>query len=82
MLTLYVACSRVHAAGGVPCDMILKLPCGVELPVLRQSLQLASPFFRDALEDVSGSAPIPVRQCAHEWHRIAVCAIVTVALAG
>jgi hypothetical protein len=40
--------------------MTLKLPSGVEVPVLRQSLQLASPFFRDALEDMNGSIVIPV----------------------
>jgi hypothetical protein len=37
----------------------LKLPCGVEVPVVSQILQLASPFFRDALEGVNGSV-IPV----------------------
>jgi hypothetical protein len=40
--------------------MALKLPCGVELPAVGLFLQAASPFFRDALEDVKGSAPIPV----------------------
>ncbi|KAG1679822.1 hypothetical protein FOA52_012735 [Chlamydomonas sp. UWO 241] len=52
---------------GMPCDMTLKLPCGVEVPVLRQSLQLASPFFRGALEDVQGGAPIPVDGSLGTW---------------
>ena len=47
------------AAGGVPCDATLKLSCGAEVPVFCNLLQLASPFFRDALDDVNGSA-IPV----------------------
>jgi hypothetical protein len=56
-----LTCAHVlHSAGSVPCDVTLKLPCGVEVPVLKQSLQLASPFFRDALEDVDGSTVIPV----------------------
>jgi hypothetical protein len=40
--------------------MTLKLPCGVEIPVLSHLLPPASPFFRDVLEDVTGSAAIPV----------------------
>ncbi|KAG1679164.1 hypothetical protein FOA52_000520 [Chlamydomonas sp. UWO 241] len=49
------------------CDVALKLPCGVEVPVVRQILQLASPFFRGALEDMSGSAPIPVDGSLGAW---------------
>jgi hypothetical protein len=41
--------------------MVLKLPEGGEVRVLRQSLQMASPFFREAL---GGSAPIPVSRSA------------------
>jgi hypothetical protein len=47
-------------ADGVPCDMTLKLACGAEVPVISQLLQVASPFFRGALDDMKGSAPIPV----------------------
>jgi hypothetical protein len=57
-----------HAAGGVPCDVTLKLPCGAEVHALKQSLQLASPFFRGALEDVLGGGLIPVSQYAYAWH--------------
>ncbi|KAG1657510.1 hypothetical protein FOA52_003747 [Chlamydomonas sp. UWO 241] len=53
--------------GGVPCDMSLKLPCGAELPVHGQLLQLASPFFCDALEDVSGSSKISVDGSLGTW---------------
>ncbi|KAG1673777.1 hypothetical protein FOA52_002346 [Chlamydomonas sp. UWO 241] len=53
--------------GGVPGDIILSLPCGAEVPVLGQSLQSASPFFRDALEDVQGGAPIPVDGSLGTW---------------
>jgi hypothetical protein len=44
--------------------MALKLPCGVELPTVSLFLQAASPFFRDALEDVKGSTLIPVSRTA------------------
>jgi hypothetical protein len=37
----------------------LKLPCGAEVPAVSQLLKMASPFFRDVLEGVTGSAPIP-----------------------
>ncbi|KAG1680628.1 hypothetical protein FOA52_015077 [Chlamydomonas sp. UWO 241] len=37
---------------GVPCDMTLQLPCGANIPVLSQFLQVASHFFR---ENVDGS---------------------------
>jgi hypothetical protein len=50
----------VCAAGGAPGDVTLKLPCGAEVPVSSHLLQAASPFFRDALEDMKGTAPIPV----------------------
>ncbi|KAG1654975.1 hypothetical protein FOA52_004562 [Chlamydomonas sp. UWO 241] len=53
--------------GGVPCDMVLKLPCGVELPALRQFIQVASPFLKNALEDVEGGAPIPVDGSFGTW---------------
>ncbi|KAG1668962.1 hypothetical protein FOA52_001006 [Chlamydomonas sp. UWO 241] len=46
--------------GVVPCDVALKLPCGAEVQAVINLLQMASPFFGDALEDVNGSAPIPV----------------------
>ncbi|KAG1679806.1 hypothetical protein FOA52_012718 [Chlamydomonas sp. UWO 241] len=52
---------------GVPCDVTLKLPSGVEVPAVSQLLQMASPFFRDALEDVSGSALIPVDGSLGAW---------------
>jgi hypothetical protein len=52
----------LYAAGGVPCDVALKLPCGVEVTSISQILQMASPFFCGTLEDVKGSAPIPVSQ--------------------
>jgi hypothetical protein len=48
------------AAGGVPCDVTLKLPSEREVPTVSLFLQAASPFFRDALEDVQGSTVIPV----------------------
>ncbi|KAG1667959.1 hypothetical protein FOA52_008331 [Chlamydomonas sp. UWO 241] len=53
--------------GGMPCDLALKLPCGVELGVVSQILQLASPFFLGALEDVKGSALIPVDGSLSAW---------------
>ncbi|KAG1655834.1 hypothetical protein FOA52_013290 [Chlamydomonas sp. UWO 241] len=53
--------------GGVPCDMALQLPCGAEVPAFRNLLQLASPFFRGALEDMNGSAPIPVDGSLGSW---------------
>jgi hypothetical protein len=54
-----LACACV--AGGGPRDVTLKLPCGVEVPVSSHLLQLASPFFRGALEDMKGTA-IPVSE--------------------
>jgi hypothetical protein len=43
----------------MPCDVTLKLPCGVEVETMGTFLQTASPFFRGALEDVQGgTAPI------------------------
>jgi hypothetical protein len=51
----------LRAAGGVPCDVTLKLPCGSEVRAIGLFLQSASPFFRDALEDMQGgTAPVPV----------------------
>jgi hypothetical protein len=55
-------CVVVHAAGGLPCDVALKLPCGAVVSAHGQFLQVASPFFRGALEDVQGSGQIPVRR--------------------
>ncbi|KAG1664744.1 hypothetical protein FOA52_004752 [Chlamydomonas sp. UWO 241] len=60
-------------AGGVPCDMALKLPCGVGLLAVGLFLQAASPFFRDALEDVKGSAPIPVDGNLGTWTYMLSC---------
>ncbi|KAG1673772.1 hypothetical protein FOA52_002341 [Chlamydomonas sp. UWO 241] len=37
-------------AGDAPCNVVLRLPCGVTIPVISHLLPLASPFFRDALE--------------------------------
>ncbi|KAG1659500.1 hypothetical protein FOA52_015342 [Chlamydomonas sp. UWO 241] len=54
-------------AGGIPCDVALKLPCGAELTAFSPLLQAASPFFRDALEDVQGGAPIPVDGSLGTW---------------
>ncbi|KAG1669246.1 hypothetical protein FOA52_003283 [Chlamydomonas sp. UWO 241] len=53
--------------GGAPCDMILRLPCGVEVLVLWEFLQVASPFFRNALEDVNGSNVIPLDGSFGTW---------------
>ncbi|KAG1661259.1 hypothetical protein FOA52_003716 [Chlamydomonas sp. UWO 241] len=53
--------------GGVPCDVTLKLPCGAELPAVSHLLKMASPFFREMLEDVTGSAPIPVDGSFGTW---------------
>ncbi|KAG1667002.1 hypothetical protein FOA52_014314 [Chlamydomonas sp. UWO 241] len=53
--------------GGVPCDVALKLQCGAEVPVRGQLLELVSPFFRSALEDVKGSALIPVDGSLGAW---------------
>ncbi|KAG1663813.1 hypothetical protein FOA52_013378 [Chlamydomonas sp. UWO 241] len=53
--------------GGMPCDVALKLACGVEMPVVSQILQLASPFFLGALEDVKGSVLIPVDGSLSAW---------------
>ncbi|KAG1671683.1 hypothetical protein FOA52_007474 [Chlamydomonas sp. UWO 241] len=52
---------------GVPCDMTLKLACGAEVPVISQFLQVASPFFRGALDDMKGNAPIPVDGSFGTW---------------
>ncbi|KAG1670269.1 hypothetical protein FOA52_003619 [Chlamydomonas sp. UWO 241] len=60
-------------AGGVPCDVTLKLACGAELPSFSLLLQLASPFFRNTLEDVKGSAPIPVDGSLGTWTYILSC---------
>ncbi|KAG1667005.1 hypothetical protein FOA52_014317 [Chlamydomonas sp. UWO 241] len=46
--------------GGVPCNVTLQLQCGAKVTVHAQLLQLASPFFCGALEDVKGNALIPV----------------------
>ncbi|KAG1680616.1 hypothetical protein FOA52_015065 [Chlamydomonas sp. UWO 241] len=54
-------------AGGGPRDVTLKLPCGAEISVSSHLLQLASPFFRGALEDVQGGAPIPVDGGLGAW---------------
>jgi hypothetical protein len=53
------ACA-LRTAGGMPCDVTLKLPCGAEVTAVSQLLKMASPVLRDLLEDVTGSAPIPV----------------------
>ncbi|KAG1655616.1 hypothetical protein FOA52_007264 [Chlamydomonas sp. UWO 241] len=53
---------------GVPSDVTLKLPCGAEVLAVRQLLQMASPFFCGALEDVdSSSANIPVDGSLGTW---------------
>ncbi|KAG1673740.1 hypothetical protein FOA52_002309 [Chlamydomonas sp. UWO 241] len=57
--------------GGAPCDVVLKLPCGVEIPVHGQLLPLASPSFRDVLEDVRGDLD-PGEPNAHERTAITV----------
>ncbi|KAG1658501.1 hypothetical protein FOA52_011967 [Chlamydomonas sp. UWO 241] len=54
-------------AGGMPCDVTLKLPCGVEMPSVGLFLQSASPFFREALQDMHGTAPIPVDGSPGTW---------------
>lgn len=51
-----------YTAGGMPCDVTLKLQCEAELPSVSYLLQVASPFFRNILEDVKGSNQIPVRK--------------------
>ncbi|KAG1655833.1 hypothetical protein FOA52_013289 [Chlamydomonas sp. UWO 241] len=53
--------------GGMPCDMALQLPAGWQVPALCNALQLASPFFRGALDDVKGSALIPVDGSLGVW---------------
>ncbi|KAG1667000.1 hypothetical protein FOA52_014312 [Chlamydomonas sp. UWO 241] len=58
---------RFKLDAGVPCDVALKLPCGVEVPAVGLFLQAASPFFRAALEDVKGSALIPVDGSFGAW---------------
>ncbi|KAG1666999.1 hypothetical protein FOA52_014311 [Chlamydomonas sp. UWO 241] len=58
---------RFTLDAGMPSDVALKLPCGAEVPVHAQLLQLASPFFRAALEDVKGSALIPVDGSLGAW---------------
>jgi hypothetical protein len=54
------ACVLHMHAGGIPCDVTLKLPCGAEVLAVSHLLKMASPVLRDLLEDVTGSAPIPV----------------------
>jgi hypothetical protein len=71
-------CVVVYAAGGVPSDVTLKLPCGADAPTHGQLLRLASPFFRGALEDMSGSGPIPVSRL-RTVGIAAVCTTVTAA---
>ncbi|KAG1673776.1 hypothetical protein FOA52_002345 [Chlamydomonas sp. UWO 241] len=56
---------QLHA--GVPCDVMLTLMCGAEMPAVGLFLQAASPFFRGALEDVHGGAPIPVDGSFGAW---------------
>ncbi|KAG1674620.1 hypothetical protein FOA52_001869 [Chlamydomonas sp. UWO 241] len=46
--------------GGSPGDVTLKLPCGAEVYVSSHILQMASPFFHQAVEDIDGSDPIPI----------------------
>ncbi|KAG1671685.1 hypothetical protein FOA52_007476 [Chlamydomonas sp. UWO 241] len=58
---------------GVPCDMTLKLACGAEVPVISQFLQVASPFFRGALDDMRGNAPIPVDGSLGTWTYMQSC---------
>jgi hypothetical protein len=55
MPSLHVLC-----AAGVPCDVVLKLLCGAEMPAVSLFLQAASPFFHGALEDVRSTSVIPV----------------------
>ncbi|KAG1659958.1 hypothetical protein FOA52_010591 [Chlamydomonas sp. UWO 241] len=74
MLTVEIAVHREGRfqldTGGMPCDVTLKLACGVKLPVVSEILQLASPFFLCALEDVKGSGPIPVDGSLGVWNYI------------
>ncbi|KAG1676264.1 hypothetical protein FOA52_006482 [Chlamydomonas sp. UWO 241] len=56
--------------GGAPCDVVMKLPCGAELPVSSHILQMTSPFFSGAPQDVNGSAPIPVDGNLSTWYHI------------
>ncbi|KAG1672415.1 hypothetical protein FOA52_013200 [Chlamydomonas sp. UWO 241] len=60
-------------SGGVPHDVTLKLPCGAELPAVSKLLQMASPFFRDVLEDVKVSSPLPVDGSIVAWTYILSC---------
>ncbi|KAG1677559.1 hypothetical protein FOA52_014457 [Chlamydomonas sp. UWO 241] len=60
------ACACLCAAG-VPCDATLKLAGGAEVPCVSVLLQMASPFFRCALEDVQGGASIPVDGSLGTW---------------
>ncbi|KAG1666413.1 hypothetical protein FOA52_006522 [Chlamydomonas sp. UWO 241] len=53
--------------GCVPCNVVLKLPCGSEVQVVGLVLQLASPFFCNVLEDVKGSSKIPVDGSLGTW---------------
>ncbi|KAG1669273.1 hypothetical protein FOA52_003311 [Chlamydomonas sp. UWO 241] len=64
---------RFQLDAGTPCDVTLKLPCGVEIPTHGQLLQLASPFFSDALEDMKASAPILVTGSLGTWIYILSC---------
>ncbi|KAG1674731.1 hypothetical protein FOA52_013566 [Chlamydomonas sp. UWO 241] len=58
--------------GGMPCDVVLKLPCGAEVPTISLFLQTASTFFRGALEDVEGGAAIPVDGSLGTWTYILI----------
>ncbi|KAG1670273.1 hypothetical protein FOA52_003623 [Chlamydomonas sp. UWO 241] len=64
---------KSRSAGGIPCDMTLKLPCGAEVPATSPLLKAASPFFRDAMEDMKGSKPIPVDGSHGAWTYILSC---------
>ncbi|KAG1680630.1 hypothetical protein FOA52_015079 [Chlamydomonas sp. UWO 241] len=65
---------RFHVnTGGMPCDATLKLPCRAKVPVLRQLLQVASPFFRGALEDVKYGVAVPVDGSLGTWTYILSC---------
>ncbi|KAG1671677.1 hypothetical protein FOA52_007468 [Chlamydomonas sp. UWO 241] len=53
--------------------MTLKLACDAEVPVISQFLQVASPFFRGALDDMRGNAPISVDGSFGTWTYIQSC---------
>ncbi|KAG1673774.1 hypothetical protein FOA52_002343 [Chlamydomonas sp. UWO 241] len=77
MLTVDVTVEREDRSqldtGGAPCDVTLKLPCGVEIPTHGQLLRLASPLFSEALEDGQGGASIPVDGSFGAWTYIRSC---------